>query len=41
LIDEKNPPKRNTDIDISEEELKQNREIVKSIPPALWSEIGV
>jgi hypothetical protein len=41
LIDEKNPPKRNTDIDISEEELKQNREIVKSIPPALWSEIGI
>jgi hypothetical protein len=40
LIDEKNPPKRNTDIDISEEELQQNREIVKSIPPALWSEIG-
>jgi len=40
LIDEKNPPKRNTDIDISEEELQQNREIVKSIPPALWNEIG-
>jgi hypothetical protein len=35
-----NPPKRNTDIDISEEELAQNREIVKSIPPALWNEIG-
>jgi hypothetical protein len=40
LIDENNLPKRNTDIDISEEELKQNREIVKSIPYALWSEIG-
>jgi len=40
LIDEKNPPKRNTDIDISEEELAQNKEIVKSIPPALWNEIG-
>lgn len=40
LIDEKNPPKRNTEIDISEEELQQNREIVKSIPPALWNEIG-
>jgi hypothetical protein len=41
LIDEKNPPKRNTDIDISEEELKQNRGIIKSIPSALWSEIGI
>jgi hypothetical protein len=40
LIDEKNPPKRNTDINISEEELTQNREIIKSIPPALWNEIG-
>ena len=40
LIDEKNPPKRNIDVDISEEELTQNREIVKSIPPALWNEIG-
>jgi hypothetical protein len=40
LIDEKNPPKRNTDIDISEEELAQNRETVKSIPAALWNEIG-
>jgi len=40
LIDEKNPPKRNTDFDISEEELIHNREIVKSIPPALWNEIG-
>ena len=40
LIDEKNPPKRNVNIDISEEELAQNREIVKSIPHALWYEIG-
>ena len=40
LIDENNPPKRNIDLDISEEELTQNREIVKSIPPALWNEIG-
>jgi hypothetical protein len=40
LIDEKNPPKRNTDIDISEEELIQNRETIKSIPAALWNEIG-
>jgi hypothetical protein len=40
LIDEKNLPKRNTDIDISEEELTQNRETVKSIPAALWNEIG-
>ena len=41
LIDEKNPPKRNTDIDISEEELLQNKEIVRSIPPALWNEIRI
>ena len=40
LIDEKNPPKRNIDIDITEEEIIQNKEIVRSIPPALWSEIG-
>jgi AIPR protein len=39
LIDEKNPPKRNIDVDIAEEELIQNKEIVKSIPPALWNEI--
>lgn len=39
LIDENNPPKRNTDFDISEEELAQNREIVKSIPVGLWNEI--
>ncbi|MBK5719545.1 AIPR family protein [Dysgonomonas sp. Marseille-P4677] len=40
LIDEKNPLKRNTDINISEEELIKNRETVKSIPSALWNEIG-
>lgn len=40
LIDEKNPPKRKTDIDISQEELSQNKETVKSIPVALWNEIG-
>lgn len=39
LIDEKNPPKRNTDLDISEQELIQNKEVIKSIPPALWNEI--
>ncbi len=40
LIDENYPPKRNANVDISEEELVQNKEIVKSIPPALWNEIG-
>jgi AIPR protein. len=40
LIDEKNPPKRNIEIDISEEELAQNKKTVKSIPAALWNEIG-
>jgi len=39
LIDEKNPPKRNIDIDIDEEELLQNKTIIKSIPSALWNEI--
>ncbi len=39
LIDERNPPKRNTDIDIAEEELAQNKAVIKSIPPALWNEI--
>lgn len=39
LIDPKNPPKRNTDIDIEEEELEQIKEVIKSIPPALWNEI--
>jgi hypothetical protein len=40
LIDERNPPRRNAEIDISEEELAQNKETVKSIPAALWNEIG-
>jgi hypothetical protein len=40
LIDEKNPPKRNTEVDIAEEELVQNRAAIKSIPPALWNEIS-
>ena len=39
LIDLKNPPKRNTDIDITEAELEQNKVVIKSIPPALWNEI--
>lgn len=39
LIDELNPPKRNTEIDIAEEESAQNKAIIKSIPPALWNEI--
>lgn len=39
LIDLKNPPKRNTDIDIAEAELEQNKAVIKSIPPALWNEI--
>lgn len=39
LIDQKNPPKRNTEIDIEEEELEQNKSVIKSIPPALWNEI--
>ncbi len=39
LIDEKNPPKRNTEFDVLEKELAQNKEIVKSIPIGLWSEI--
>lgn len=39
LIDPKNPPKRNTDIDIEEKEFKQNKAVIKSIPPALWNEI--
>ncbi len=40
LIDEKNLPKRKIDIDISEEELVKNKETVRSIPAALWYEIG-
>lgn len=39
LIDSKNPPKRNIDVDVDSAELEQNREVIKSIPPALWSEI--
>ncbi len=39
LIDQKNPPKRNTEIDIEEEELEQSKAVIKSIPPALWNEI--
>ena len=39
LIDQKNPPKRNMEIDIEEEELEQNKAVIKSIPPALWNEI--
>ena len=39
LIDQKNPPKRNTEIDIEEEELEQNKAVIKSIPSALWNEI--
>lgn len=39
LIDPQNPPKRNAEIDIEEEELEQNKGLVKSIPPALWNEI--
>ncbi|MDR1007327.1 MAG: AIPR family protein [Campylobacteraceae bacterium] len=41
LIDENNPPKRNIGIDISEEEIAQNKEIVKSIPSALWNKIRI
>jgi len=39
LIDPRNPPKRNTEIDIEEEELEQNKAVIKSIPSALWNEI--
>jgi hypothetical protein len=39
LIDSKNPPKRNNDIDIAEVELEQSKSVIKSIPPALWNEI--
>ena len=39
LINDKNPPKRKTDINIEEEEHIQNKKIVKSIPVALWNEI--
>lgn len=39
LINSANPPKRNTDIDITSEELEQNKALIKSIPPGLWNEI--
>ena len=39
LIDEKNPPKRDKIIDISEEEARHQREIVLSIPYPRWSKI--
>jgi len=39
LIDPKNPPRRNIEIDIAEEELAQNKAVIKSIPSALWNEI--
>jgi hypothetical protein len=39
LIDINNPPKRNIEVDISEVELDQNKSTIRSIPPALWSEI--
>jgi len=40
LIDENNPPKRNIISDVSDQELTHNKELVKSIPHALWGEIG-
>lgn len=40
LIDENNPPKRNTITDLSHEELNYNKEVINSIPIALWKEIG-
>jgi hypothetical protein len=39
LIDDKNPPKRNFDFDISEQELESNKKIINSIPLGLWKEI--
>lgn len=39
LIDPRNPPRRNTILDIEQKELEQNKAVVKSIPPALWNEI--
>jgi hypothetical protein len=39
LIIEGSSYKRTEDIDIEEEELEQNRALIKSIPPALWKEI--
>ncbi|MCL2065171.1 MAG: AIPR family protein [Candidatus Cloacimonetes bacterium] len=40
LVDDFNPPKRNINLDISEEEAIKNKELVRSIPPALWLKIG-
>ena len=39
LIDPSNPPKRNLKFDVNEEELSQNKIIIKSIPPGLWNEV--
>lgn len=39
LIDPSNPPKRNIEFDVDEEEFVHNKAIVKSIPPGLWNEI--
>lgn len=39
LIDPKNPPRRNVEVDIAEAELEENKAIIKSIPPGLWKEI--
>lgn len=39
LIDPKNPPRRNIEVDIDEAELEENKAIIKSIPPGLWNEI--
>jgi hypothetical protein len=39
LIDPKNPPRRNIEVDIAEAELEENKTIIKSIPPGLWNEI--
>ncbi|MBE2256090.1 MAG: AIPR family protein [Ignavibacteria bacterium] len=39
LIDPKNPPRRNIEVDIAEAELEENKSIIKSIPPGLWNEI--
>jgi hypothetical protein len=39
LIDLKNPPRRNVEVDIAEAELEENKATIKSIPPGLWNEI--
>ncbi len=41
LIDENNPPKRTIESDIEDLENEENKKIVKSIPYALWNEIGI